>query len=138
MTDNKLHRLELEVMKVAWKLTRATVNDVLENIDRKLAYTTVATTMKSLEKKGFLSHQVDGRTFVYQPLVKETEITHTMLNDLLERLFDNSAEKLVNTLLEVRQTSSEELDRLQKLINDYQPEVEDISTPKDSKGETDD
>ena len=138
MQNNKLHHLELEVMKVVWKLTRATVNDVLDNIDRKLAYTTVATTMKSLEKKGYLSHQVDGRTFVYQPLVKETEITHSMLTDILERLFDNSAEKLVNTLLEVRQTNSEELDRLEKLINDYQPEVEDISTPQQSKGETDD
>ena len=138
MQNNKLHHLELEVMKVVWKLTCATVNDVLDNIDRKLAYTTVATTMKSLEKKGYLSHQVDGRTFVYQPLVKETEITHSMLTDILERLFDNSAEKLVNTLLEVRQTNSEELDRLEKLINDYQPEVEDISTPQQSKGETDD
>ncbi len=138
MQNNKLHHLELEVMKVVWKLTRTTVNDVLDNIDRKLAYTTVATTMKSLEKKGYLSHQVDGRTFVYQPLVKETEITHSMLTDILERLFDNSAEKLVNTLLEVRQTNSEELDRLEKLINDYQPEVEDISTPQQSKGETDD
>ena len=47
-------------------------------------------------------------------------------------------EKLVNTLLEVRQTNSEELDRLQKLINDYQPEVEDIPTPQHPKGETDD
>ena len=54
MQNNKLHHLELEVMKVVWKLTRATVNDVLDNIDRKLAYTTIATTMKSLEKKGYL------------------------------------------------------------------------------------
>ena len=125
MKPQRLHHLELEVMKVVWKLTSATVNDVLDNIDRKLAYTTVATTMKSLEKKGFLSHEVDGRTFVYQPLVKETEITHTMLNDLLERLFDNSAEKLVNTLLEVRQTSVDEHNRLQALINNYQPEGEE-------------
>ena len=138
MKNNKLHHLELDVMKVVWKLTRATVNEVLDNIDRKLAYTTIATTMKSLEKKGYLSHQVDGRTFVYQPLVKETEITHSMLTDILERLFDNSAEKLVNTLLEVRQTNSGELDRLEKLINDYQPEVEDISALQQSKGETDD
>lgn len=125
MKTKRLHPLELEVMKVVWKLTRATVNDVLDNIDRKLAYTTVATTMKSLEKKGFLSHEVDGRTFVYQSLVKETEITHTMLSDLLERLFDNSAEKLVNTLLEVRQTSADEHNRLQALINNYQPEGEE-------------
>ncbi len=125
MKTKRLHPLELEVMKVVWKLTRATVNDVLDNIDRKLAYTTVATTMKSLEKKGFLSHQVEGRTFVYQPLVQEAEIKHSMLNDLLERLFDNSAEKLVNTLLEVRQTSSDEYNRLQALINNYQPEGEE-------------
>ena len=125
MKTKRLHPLELEVMKVVWKLTRATVNDVLDHIDRKLAYTTVATTMKSLEKKGFLSHQVDGRTFVYEPLVQETEIKHSMLNDLLERLFDNSAEKLVNTLLEVRQTSSDEYNRLQALINNYQPEGEE-------------
>lgn len=138
MTTNKLHHLELEVMKVVWKLKHVTVNDVLENIDRKLAYTTVATTMKSLEKKKFLSHQVDGRTFVYQPLVKETEITHTMLTDLLERLFDNSAEKLVNTLLEVRHTSSSELNRLQKLINDYQPAAEKIIGTHHTQGETDD
>ena len=138
METKRLHHLELEVMKVVWQLTRATVNEVLDNIDRKLAYTTVATTMKSLEKKGFLSHQVDGRTFVYQPLVKEMEITHTMLNDLLERLFDNSAEKLVNTLLEARQTSSAELNRLQELINDYQPEIEELSGTQHAKGGTDD
>ena len=138
MKTKKLHHLELEVMKVVWKLTCATVNDVLDNIDRKLAYTTVATTMKSLEKKGFLSHQVDGRTFVYQPLVKETEITHSMLNDLLERLFDNSAEKLVNTLLEVRQTTPIELNRLQQLINNYQPEDEEVSSTQHYKGETND
>lgn len=122
MKAQKLHYLELEVMKVAWKLGQATVNDVLDNINRKLAYTTVATTMRSLDKKGFLSHQVVGRTFVYQPLVEESEITHSMLSDLLERLFDNSAEKLVNALLEVRQTSVAEHDRLQQLINNYQPE----------------
>ena len=125
MKTQRLHYLELEVMKVVWKLGRATVNDVLDNIDRKLAYTTVATTMKSLEKKGVLSHEVDGRMFVYQPLVQETEITHTMLNDLLERLFDNSAEKLVNTLLEVRETSPDEYNRLQEVINNYQPEGEE-------------
>ena len=125
MQTKRLHHLELEVMKVIWELERATVNDVLDRIDRKLAYTTIATTMRSLEKKGFLSHQVDSRTFVYQPLVKKTEITHSMLRDLLERLFDNSAEKLVNTLLEVQQTSPDEHHRLQQVINNYQPEGEE-------------
>lgn len=65
MKTKRLHPLELEVMKVVWKLTRATVNDVLDNIDRKLAYTTVATTMKSLEKKAFCRMKLmAGRLFI--------------------------------------------------------------------------
>ena len=124
MEEKVLHRLDLEVMKEVWKLGQATVNDVLDNIDRKLAYTTIASTMKSLEKKGFLSYQVVGRTFLYKPLVKESEFSHSMLSNLLERFFDNSAEKLVNTLLEVEQLDATEYERLQQLINNYQPEGE--------------
>ena len=124
MKDKVLHRLDLEVMKEVWKLGQATVNDVLDHIDRKLAYTTIASTMKSLEKRGFLSYQVVGRTFLYKPLVKESEFSHSMLSNLLERFFDNSAEKLVNTLLEVEQLDATEHERLQQLINNYQPEGE--------------
>ena len=124
MKEKVLHRLDLEVMKEVWKLGQATVNDVLDNIDRKLAYTTIASTMKSLEKKGFLSYQVVGKTFLYKPLVKESEFSHSMLSNLLERFFDNSAEKLVNTLLEVEQLDATEYERLQQLINNYQPEGE--------------
>ena len=121
MKDNKLHHLELEVMKEVWKLEQDTVNDVLDNINRKLAYTTIATTMRNLARKGFLSYTALERTFLYQLLVKESEITHSMLSDLLEWLFDNSAEKLVNTLLEIRQANPEEHNRLQQLIKDSQP-----------------
>ena len=124
MKDKVLHRLDLEVMKEVWKLGQATVNDVLDHIDRKLAYTTIASTMKSLEKRGFLSYQVVGRTFLYKPLVEESEFSHSMLSNLLERFFDNSAEKLVNTLLEVEQLDATEHERLQQLINNYQPEGE--------------
>ena len=124
MKEKVLHRLDLEVMKEVWKLGQATVTDVLDNIDRKLAYTTIASTMKSLEKKGFLSYQVVGRTFLYKPLVEESEFSHSMLSNLLERFFDNSAEKLVNTLLEVEQLDATEHERLQQLINNYQPEGE--------------
>ena len=124
MKEKVLHRLDLEVMKEIWKRGQATVNDVLDNIDRKLAYTTIASTMKSLEKKGFLSYQVVGRTFLYKPLVKESEFSHSMLSNLMERFFDNSAEKLVNTLLEVEQLDATEHERLQQLINNYQPEGE--------------
>ena len=119
MAFKKLHRLDLEIMKVIWELGQATVSEVLDTINRKLAYTTVATTMKHLEQKGFLTYIVDGRTFVYQPLIQEAEVSQSMLSDLLERFFDNSVERLVNTLLETEQIDSVELDRLQQLINRY-------------------
>ena len=119
MAFKKLHRLDLEIMKVIWELGQATVSEVLDTINRKLAYTTVATTMKHLEQKGFLTYTVDGRTFVYQPLIQEAEGSQSMLSDLLERFFDNSVERLVNTLLETEQIDSVELDRLQQLINRY-------------------
>lgn len=113
----KLHRLDLEIMKVIWELGQATVSEVLDTINRKLAYTTVATTMKHLEQKGFLTYTVDGRTFVYQPLIQEAEVSQSMLSDLLERFFDNSVERLVNTLLQTEHIDSVELDLLQQLIN---------------------
>ena len=113
----KLLRLDLEIMKVIWELGQATVSEVLDTINRKLAYTTVATTMKHLEQKGFLTYTVDGRTFVYQPLIQEAEVSQSMLSDLLERFFDNSVERLVNTLLETEHIDSVELDLLQQLIN---------------------
>ena len=117
MAFKKLHRLDLEIMKVIWELGQATVSEVLDTINRKLAYTTVATTMKHLEQKGFLTNTVDGRTFVYQPLIQEAEVSQSMLSDLLERFFDNSVERLVNTLLETEHIDSVELDLLQQLIN---------------------
>ena len=117
MAFKKLHRLDLEIMKVIWELGQATVSEVPDTINRKLAYTTVATTMKHLEQKGFLTYTVDGRTFVYQPLIQEAEVSQSMLSDLLERFFDNSVERLVNTLLETEQIDSVELDLLQQLIN---------------------
>ena len=117
MAFKKLHRLDLEIMKVIWELGQATVSEVLDTINRKLAYTTVATTMKHLEQKGFLTYTVDSRTFVYQPLIQEAEVSQSMLSDLLERFFDNSVERLVNTLLETEQIDSVELDLLQQLIN---------------------
>lgn len=92
-------------MKVIGNLGQTTVNHVIDNINRKLAHTTVAITMEiwlaAVLYRG-------GRIFLYWLLVEETEITHSMLNHIFERLFDNSAEKLVNTLLEAKPTNQEE------------------------------
>ena len=61
MQSQKLHRLELDVMKVVWRLGKATVNDVRDALKQPLAYTSVATTLNHLEKKGFLTHDVNKK-----------------------------------------------------------------------------
>ena len=125
MPSGRLNRLNLAVMKAVWRLGRATVNDVLKQLDGRFAYTTIATTLKHLEKHGYVTHEVEGRTYVYRPLVREEEVSSSMVGDLLDRLFDGSVEQLVNTLLEHRKISPEELDRVERLIADYRKEQRD-------------
>lgn len=125
MQSRKLHRLDLEVMKIIWRLGRATVNEVRNALKQPLAYTSVATTLNHLERKEFLTHDVEGRTYVYRPLVQGCEISNAMLGDLLDRFFDGSVEQLVNTLLDGRLISPEELQRVQTLINTYKEEHSD-------------
>ena len=119
-----LHRAELEVMKIIWGKGEATVRDVWEVLYRRrgLAYTSVASIMRKLEEKGFLTHRVVGRSYVYRPLVGEEEVSKGMLRDLLDRLFEGSVEKLLMALAEVEDISEEELDRL---IEGYQ-RVDDV------------
>lgn len=113
-----LHRAELEVMKIIWGKGEATVRDVWEVLYRRrgLAYTSVASIMRKLEEKGFLTHRVVGRSYVYRPLVGEEEVSKGMLRDLLDRLFEGSVEKLLMALAEVEDISEEELDRLKRRI----------------------
>ena len=122
-----LPKLELAVMKVVWAKGRVTVYDVQEALlpERKLAYTSVASTLRILEKKRFLTHDMDGRTYVYRPLLQESEVSKSMLQDILDRLFDGSTEQLLTTLFETQKVKTEELEKIQARIAAYQKEHKD-------------
>jgi len=122
-----LPKLELAVMKVVWAKGRVTVYDVQEALlpERKLAYTSVASTLRILEEKGFLTHDLDGRTYIYRPLVQESEVSRSMLQDMLDRLFDGSTERLLATLFETQKIKSEELEKIQARIAAYRKEHKD-------------
>jgi BlaI family penicillinase repressor len=117
-----LHKLELQLMKIIWRKGRATAREVKDAIeeDRPLAESTVRTMLRSLEKKGFLTHDVDEsdyhRPYVYRPLVQRNEVSKGMLDDLLDRLFDGSKELLLNYLFEDEDVDLEELQRLREKI----------------------
>jgi len=117
-----LHKLELEFMKIIWDKGRATAREVKNAIDEKrpLAESTVRTMLRHLEKKGFLTHHVDEddfrKSYIYRPLVQRDEVSKSMLQDILERLFDGSRELLLNYLFEDEEIDLEELQRLREKI----------------------
>ncbi len=118
-TKKSLGPLELEVMQRLWARGQATVKDIWEGLyeERKLAYTTVATVLRMVEKKGFVTHHLRNRQFVYTPKIEQEEISGGMLRDLLSSVFNGSASRLVTTLVEAEKLTEDELERIRAAID---------------------
>lgn len=118
-SEIRLGRLELQIMNVVWDRGRATVHDVKSALSRrKPAYSTILTMMRKLEVKGYLEHEVDGRTYVYRPSISQQAVRHGVLGDLVERLFEGSTSLLLTSLVEQNRISKNELRQIRKLIEE--------------------
>ena len=109
---------ELRLMEVVWEKGSATVSDVVEALpkDLPLAYSTVLTTLRILETKGYLAHIKDGRAFIYRPVVGREQARESAVTHLLRRFFEGSPELLMLKLMEKRKIDQKELKRLRKRI----------------------
>jgi predicted transcriptional regulator len=105
-------------MEVLWKKGYATVGDVVASLpaDPPLAYSTVLTTLRILEAKGYLRHTKKGRAFVYEPVIVQEEASRKALGYLVNRFFGGSRELLVVNLLKEETISRAELRRIKKMI----------------------
>lgn len=115
----KLHltKCELEVMDVVWRKGRATVQDVVDSLERPLAYTTVMTTLKILdETRGVVCKKKKGRAYVYEPIVSREKISRSMAADLTQRLFGGSVKSLVLSLVEGDSMSQSDIAELKQAI----------------------
>lgn len=118
-SEIRLGRLELQIMNVVWDRGKATVHDVKNALSRrKPAYSTILTMMRKLEVKGYLEHEVDGRTYVYRPLISQQAVRQGVLGDLVERLFEGSTSLLLTSLVEQNRISENELREIRKLIQE--------------------
>jgi predicted transcriptional regulator len=118
-SEIRLGRLELQIMNVVWDKGKATVHDVKNALSRrKPAYSTILTMMRKLEAKGYLKHEVDGRTYVYLPLISQQAVRHGVLGDLVERLFEGSTSLLLTSLVEQNRISKNELRQIRELIEE--------------------
>lgn len=115
-----LTEAELRLMEIVWDLGEATVSDVVDKLPKKraLAYNTVLTMLRILERKGYVAHKKDGRAFVYHAIVERQDARRNALKYVVSRFFENSPELLVLNLLENENISPDELKRLRKMIED--------------------
>ncbi len=113
-----LTEAELRIMNVLWLKGFGTVQLILDSLSEKpaLAYNSVLTTIRVLERKGYVKHSKDGRAHVYAPLVGQKEATRSEIRHLAGRFFRNSHEQLVLNILEDRGIEPEELDRLREML----------------------
>ena len=115
-----LTEAELRIMDVLWQRGSGTVQQVLDALPAKpaLAYNSVLTTIRVLEKKGFVEHIKDGRAHVYAPLLERTDATRSEIRHLVSRFFKNSHEQLVLNILEDRGLDPKELNRLRQMLEE--------------------
>jgi len=113
-----LTQAELRLMKVLWSRGESSVADVVSATadDGALAYTSVLTTIRVLETKGFVSHRQEGRAFLYSACVGELEASRSEVRHVLQRFFGNSRERLLLSLLGDEEIDADELGRLKAAI----------------------
>ncbi|NOX54543.1 MAG: BlaI/MecI/CopY family transcriptional regulator [Planctomycetes bacterium] len=117
MSRHHLTRCELEIMNVVWDRGRVTVQDVVDALDRPLAYTTVMTMLNILFKKRIVARcGKRGRAYVYKPLVSREQVRRSMTSELTDALFDGSVKSLVLSLIDAKSLSRSDVEELKKAI----------------------
>ena len=108
---------ELRLMEVLWHRRRATVADVVDALPPPpLAYSTVLTTLRTLEHKGYIAHEEDGRAYVYRPLVARDQAARSAMNHVLDRFFGNSPGALAVTLLDDSRLSDDDVATIKRML----------------------
>ena len=115
-----LTEAELRIMDVLWQRGSGTVQEVLERLSMRpvLAYNSVLTTIRVLEKKGYVAHNAtDGRAHVYVPVIAQREARRSEIRHLVSRFFKDSHEQLVLNILEERGLEPDELNLLRRMLD---------------------
>ena len=124
MSSIRLGRVQLRIMHVLWQRNEATAREITDalntdalNTDQPIAHSTVQTLLRGLEVKKAIDHKIQGRTFVFYPLVREEQVAQSVTRELLDRVFDGSVSELVAYLLKHENVSAEELREIRRMIN---------------------
>lgn len=122
MTQKRLPALspsETEILRLVWQVGKATVQEVCDSLParRKIAYATVQTLLRRLEKKGYLKHDIRGKAHVFSPAVKQEAVIKRSVGDFIERLFGGDPIPLMQYLAEHGKIGAEDIERLKRLVS---------------------
>jgi BlaI family penicillinase repressor len=112
-----LGELETEVLQQLWQHGPSTAELVRERLNRSLKESTVRTVLRRLEEKGYVRHDIEGRTFVFSAATPAAEVAGRGVRDLANWLYQGSVADLLVGFVDSEQLPSAELDRLAELIN---------------------
>ncbi len=115
----KLTHQEEELMLIIWQQGKGFVKEFIEKMEEpRPPYTTVASIVKNLEKKGFVTSRMYGNTYEYTPVIEEMEYKTKFLSKVVKNYFENSYKEMVSFFAEKNKISAEELQEIIKIIED--------------------
>jgi predicted transcriptional regulator len=113
----EITKAQEDLLKALWVIKEGAVSDILDSLPNpKPAYNTVATVIKVLEKKGYVSHKTYGKTHVYFPVVTKKEYANYVLKDTFKGLFNGSLNQLVSTFVKSKDISLSDLEDLKEML----------------------
>jgi BlaI family penicillinase repressor len=126
MSKHSLGDLQHAIMRILWREGEATSTQVHAALlaERGLAPTTIATMLRKMEDKGVVTHDLEGRQFVYRPTVSEDEVRRSMVGELVDRLFLGDPAALLSHLVSDHEIEAADLKRLQSLLEEARKEQE--------------
>ncbi len=107
---------ELEVMSVLWRHGSATVSDVRAALQEELAYTSVLSALQTLEEKGYVRHEAEGRAYRYFPTIDAAQAGGSAIARIRDSIYHGSAERMFAQLVSDRDVSREALERMRRLL----------------------
>ena len=120
MTDSELGRIQTRIMNVLWESEKATAREITDELKKyePIDHKNVQTILRRLEKKGAVSHDIDDRTFIYYPLMKDDNYVSGQVRNFIDSTFQGSVKSLVSALVESDDLSLDELKKIIDIVDD--------------------
>ena len=116
MADIYFPPRELAVMSILWRHGSATVSEVRDAIEEDLAYTSVLSALQTLEEKGYVRHEAEGRAYRYYPTIDADRAGGSAIARIRDAIYQGSAERMFAQLVSDRGVGREELERMRRLL----------------------